>query len=184
MAKSKIVLARSGQSLNALIHEHFALSGAGSRRLTAEAIRAISEANPHLSDVNSLSEGTPILIPDLPHLTPAPAAPSAAGHPAAVHDMLEQATGALRSVRGSLSESHQSAVREARETLEVLRSREFKRAATDPAAADRIASMTASANASIRDAEALARSYDAGLDELLADLREFTSKVGRVRLLQ
>jgi hypothetical protein len=179
MASTQVITVKAGQDLTAFVRDVYAIPRTAAARVTEEAIRAIVEANPHIARVKVVAEGTPLVVPELPDLVPG--SPAGTTPPAPLSDLTQQAGDALRSVRSALAESRDGTIREAKDTLQLLRSREFKAAAAnDPLMQDRIAAITAAANAASNEAEAKSKAQNAGLDELATALQEFVSVTGQL----
>ena len=176
MANTRLVTVQAGKDLAELARELYTLPRTGGRRASQQAVQALLEANPHIADLKTVPAGTPIVVPDVPNLTanPAPATTAITS----LDSIVEQANAALRSVRAGLAASRDRSVQDARQTLAVVQSSAFRAAATDPVIAQRLGSITAAANTTIRNAEAAAKRHDQDLDELAVALDELSQVVG------
>lgn len=176
MADTRLVILKTGGSATRLADDLYHIPEAGAERARRAAAQAITEANPHITGLATIPEGTPIVVPELPGLQPRVEA--AAAPPATVLELMEQANAALNQVRSSLAEARDAAVSEAKDTIGILRSREFKAATADSVLAERIAAINAAANQTIKDADTVAKAEEAGLNELEAALKEISAALG------
>jgi hypothetical protein len=177
MADPRLVTVKAEQDVASLVRDVFVIPETGSRRVAQEAAQAIVEANPHLAGLKALPEGTPVIVPDMPELTPNATAAATPALP--LSDLMRQAGDAIQSVRSALAQSTDSSVQEAKATLQLLGSKDFAAAAAnDPSTAAIAASITAASNAAIKDAETKAKEHNQGLDDLTAALEEFANVTG------
>jgi hypothetical protein len=173
-----ITVSGAAVSLTSMVKLMYDLPERGGRPVTEAVSRAVLEANPHIAGMNKIPEGTPIVVPDIPDVERRQ--PSEVSAAVSVTTLLELAAEALRGVRGTLAATHASQADAARETLDVIRSREFKRVAADHDLANRVAEIAAASNNVIKDEQAESDAQARTLDELEAALDEFARVVSAI----
>src|SRR5205823_8733044 len=89
----------------------------------AQAVQALLEVNPHLAGVKNVPLGTPLVVPEVPGL-PSRAAEAVPG--STFDELRTQAEQALSYARSVFEDAATDAAQEAKTSLEVLRSREFR----------------------------------------------------------
>ena len=123
-----------------------------------------------------VASGTPIVIPEVPDL-PLRAGEAASG--GTFDELKTQAQQALTYARSVVEDAGQQAVLEAKNSLEVLRSRDFRALAgtTDL----NVEALTKRINDAAKDAEAQAKGELANLDTLSRAVDELLSAIGGAR---
>jgi hypothetical protein len=169
----KIITVSAEQDIGALARHLFAAPASRATRVSEADMEALVDANPHLAGLTTVPAGTPILIPDRPGLAAGAAGPAWAG---TLDDIRAQAQEALAHARSVFEQAGEDAAREAKESLEVLRSREFK--ALAGAAGVNLESLTARVNSAAKDAQAQAKQDLKNLEGLSSALDELMKTIG------
>jgi hypothetical protein len=148
----RLATIKGERELSDLVARLYHLESPEARALAEE---ALLKANPHLADLRTLREGTPLLVPHVPGVRAVPeGGPLAAG----ALDLAEQLRRALDQTRTALDAAGDAAVREAKVAVELLKSREVKALAEKfPEVKDRLGSAAEEAKARQRDAEQSAK---------------------------
>lgn len=172
MPNTRLMTVAARQDLTSLVRDMFAIPQTASSRVTQDAVRAVVEANPHLAGLKTVPDGTPIVVPHLPDLTPSGQA--AAAPPAPWTELVQEANDVLQAIRADLTQATQAAQQKAKDTQQLLRSREFRAAAANnPSLPDGSAAIASAAADAAKAAEARAKQLGSGLDDLAAALKEF-----------
>lgn len=166
----RVITTSSDQDLHSLVHEIYAVPTRNSERLAREAERALVEANPHLGRRTRVAAGTPLVIPEHPDLPFKPTEPITRGTLQDLHGQVQDALGFARAVYES---SAKDAAEEARDSLAILRSPEFKAAGAEV----NVDTLTAQLNNRAKNAETQAKADLDAIDELSRGLEEFSKLI-------
>jgi phage tail protein X len=173
-----IAINEADASLSSMLKSVYELPNRGSRRASLAVTRAVLEANPHLVGMSKIPEGTPIVVPEVPDVPRR--TPSATSGAPTVTTLLELAAEALTSARATLAATHATNIREARETLDLMKSRELRTAAKEPELASRIEDVRRGSKETLETEANDAREHARMVDELDAALKEFAEALGSV----
>ena len=167
----RIITVTSEQDISALVPKLFKIPASGGQRI-ADAVRALTEANPHLGSRTKVPAGTPIVVPDLPDLPPKAAAGATDD---TLHDLQAQVRQALDSAKSAWGDSSKLAAQDAQASLEVLRAADFKRSASTVDV--NVASLTERVKKAVKDVEAQSKVELKNLDALGASLDELITAI-------
>jgi hypothetical protein len=138
----------------------------------SHAVQALIEANPHLEGRTTVPLGTPIVIPELPDLPPRAVEAVSGG---TLDDLRTQADQALAYASSVFEDAAKDAAQEAKNSLDVLRSRDFR--ALAEAANLSVKSLAEGVTSAAKDAEAQSRVELANLEALRRALDELVRAI-------
>jgi len=166
----KFAVSKGEQDLSELTARLFDIKGRGAAAAAKSAEAALLKANPHISDISKIPEGTLIMIPDLPDSPPV-RAPQTAGIGAELGGHLKFA---LKELGDAIARSAESEEQAAAVTNEALKSRELKDfAAQSPEVRDQLAKIAEAAKSQVKETKARTTAEKAAL----AQLQEALGKV-------
>ncbi len=167
----RIITVGSEQDITALARQVFGVPSANPERVS-QAVKALVDANPHLGSSKTVTAGTPIVIPVLPDLPPRAVEAESGG---TFDDLQTQARQALTYARSVFEDAGSAAVQEAKDSVDVLRAREFRALAS--AANLNIEPLTQSVNDAAKSAQAQSKADLANLDSLSNALDELVKAI-------
>ena len=118
----KFAVSKGEKELSELTARLFEIRGRGAAERAKKAEATLLKANPHLSDLSKVPDGTLIVIPDLPDGPPV-RAPQIASIGADIDEHLKYA---LKELRDAIDRSADSEEKVLAATTEALKSRELK----------------------------------------------------------
>jgi hypothetical protein len=159
-----IVILKKAAPLGEIVGQVYALEGQKAASQQAEA--ALRGANPHLADLQTVPEGTVIVVPDKEGLRPSgssePLLPLAAG--------FEQLTGVLRTSGASLVAAHDKGIEEAKATVARAKSKDFVKLIDTDELKATVAETVKNAQARIKTVETARGQLEKKLKQAGADL--------------
>jgi hypothetical protein len=167
-----IITLSKDQNINELVQQLFSVPRRSTVR-AAQAVQALIDANPHLQGAGTIPAGTPIVIPDVPGLTPRSVD---AASVEALQELQTRAREALVYAQSVVQDAARTAEQEARDSLDVLRSRDFQALARE-ANVD-VESLTQTVTQAAKDAQAKSNSELANLTALSRALDEMVKTLG------
>ena len=168
----RIITVAADRDITALAQQVFTVPASNRERLS-RAVEALLEANPQLSGKTTVPAGTPIVVPERPDLPLRAADPGPDG---GFDDLQSQARAALNFAKSALDSSRAQAAQSAKDSLEVLKARDFRAlAATANLSVD---SLTRQVNDEAKAAETQAQLDLQGVDALEKALEEFLKTLG------
>ena len=167
----KFTIAKEKSNLTELTRSLFEIKGPGAKAREKEIEASLLAANPHLTDLKSIPEGTPVVVPAIE--VDARVKESASTAPVIVQHVREQ----LDAVRKSLEEMRAREVIELKQTKEILKSKEFKAAAGETSAAKkRLLKIESNAADRLKELDQLKKSQEKGINQLGNDLDTFIKR--------
>jgi hypothetical protein len=167
-----IITLGKDQNINELVQQLFSVPRRGTVR-ASQAVQALIDANPHLPGAGTIPAGTPIVIPDVPGLTPRSVD---AASVEALQELQTRAREALAYAQSVVQDAARTAEQEARDSLDVLRSQDFQALAHE--ANMDVESLTQTVTQAARDAQAKSKSELANLNALSRALDEMVKTLG------
>jgi hypothetical protein len=167
----RIITVSREQDISELVHQVFALPTASDERVS-HAVQALIQANPHLGGRTIVPLGTPIVIPELADLPPKAVEAVSGG---TLDDLRAQADQALTYARSVFEDASKDAAQEAKNSLDVLRSRDFR--ALADAANLNVKSLADSVNNAAKDAEDQSKVELANLEALRRAVDELVKAI-------
>src|SRR5438128_2342682 len=119
----KFTIVKDKSNLTKLTHRLFEIKGPGAKAREKEIEASLLAANPHLADLKDIPEGTPIVVPSID--VEAPVKESASIALTFIQHVREQLDG----LHKWLEEARTSEVAELKQTKEILKNKDFKKAA-------------------------------------------------------
>lgn len=145
----------------------FDIKGTGAAEKAKRTQAALLAANPHLSDLTNVPEGTLIVIPDLPE-SPSVKVTQTTNVGTELHDQLKLALTELSEAIGRSAESESQA---AATTNELLKNRDLKDfAAQSPELRERLAKITEGVKSQVKETKARATAEKEAVAQLQAAL--------------
>jgi hypothetical protein len=167
----KITTYNGERNLTDLAHRLFEIKGAGAKTRTQEIEAALLAANPHLSDLKQVAEGTPIVIPSFE----VEATPKESGSTAAT--LIRQIREQLDGLGKSLNDSVKQRAKELAATKEIMKDRDFKRLIkSTPGTAERLKQIAGNASDELEKLDQLKENQEKGMSQLEKDLDTFIKR--------
>lgn len=159
----KFAVSKGETELSELTARLFDIKGRGAAATAKSAEAALLKANPHITDLSKIPEGTLIVIPDLPDNPPV-RAPQTAGIGPELGERLKLA---LKELAGTIDRSASSEEAAVAATNEALKNRELKDFATQlPEAREQLAKVAESVKNQMKETKARVAAEKAALAQL------------------
>lgn len=166
----KFAVSKGEKELSELTARLFDIKGRGAAATAKSAEAALLKANPHISDISKIPEGTLIVIPDLPDSPPVRAPQTAGIGP----ELSEHLKAALKELGEAIDRSTANEEQAVAATNEALKNRELKDfAAQTPEAKAQLEKITEAAKNQLKDAKTAA----AAQKDALAQLQDALGKI-------
>jgi hypothetical protein len=167
----KITTYNGERNLTELAHRLFEIKGAGAKARTQEIGAALLAANPHLSDLKQVPEGTPIVIPSLE----VKAIPKESHSTAAI--LIRQIREQLDGLGKSLNDSVKQRAKDIATTKKVMKDPDFKKLIkSTPGTAERLKQIAADATGELKKLDQLKENQEKGMSQLGKDLDTFIKR--------
>jgi hypothetical protein len=167
----KFTIVKNTSTLTELTRQLFATKGPGAKAREKQIEASLLAANPHLTDLEHISAGTPIVLPVID--VEARPKESASVAPALVQQVRAQLGGLLK----SLEKTQADEIAQLEQTEEILKSKDFKAARGEtPDPQKRLSKMDSAAAARLTEIEQLQKSQQTGIDQLGKDLDDFIGR--------
>jgi hypothetical protein len=160
------------KSLSQLVSRLFKSEGSGPSNVAKETARILLQANPQLANLDTLPEGSPIVIPD----TPLPPKTSEVSDTSSLTPKTRVSLIAqtLALAKNTAGKSFSDALARANAASEQVRQPEFQTAAAkDPAVAERVNAIAANAKAMAQTVQATQSQLQQALAQVQQDLAKF-----------
>jgi DNA repair exonuclease SbcCD ATPase subunit len=163
----KFAVSKSENELSELTARLFDIKGRGAAATAKSAEAALLKANPHITDIRKIPEGTLIMIPELPDNPPVRAAQTAGIEPT----LSQHLKSALKELADAIDRSAASEEQAAAAANEALKSRELKDfAAQLPELKAQIDKISNAAKDQLKEVKAEAAAQKEALSQLQAAL--------------
>jgi hypothetical protein len=155
-----IAASKGERTLSELTRRLFNIKGPQAAKMAKQAEAALLHVNPHLHDLTQVPEGTPIVVPDVPGVSPV----ATGGMGAVSAEITAQLQQALADAGTIISQSLANEEREANEIATLAKSRALRELTKQQP--DLIPRTVAESKARLQSVETLTKSHTQGLAEL------------------
>lgn len=163
----KFAVSKGEKELSELTARLFDIKGRGAAATTKNAEAALLKANPHITDLSKIPEGTLIMVPDLPDSPPVRGAQTAGIEPA----LSQHLKSALKELSEAIDRSAASEEQAVTAANEALKSRELKDfAAQSPELKAQLDKIGSAAKDQVKEAKTEAAAQKEALAQLQAAL--------------
>lgn len=172
----RVTIYQGERQLSDLARRLFEIKGAKAKELTKEAEAALLRANPHLKDLKHVPEGTVLVVPDVPGVSPSR---EAAGLDIGTGQLADE----LRRVREAAQKAMESGIadlaQQGKTSLELQKSPELKKLGErDRTIPEQLTKIGVEAKRGLEEAKALAAVQEQTFIQLDKDLKEFLKQLG------